>query len=123
MSASGVVSIAFAKTGFVLLCTIPSEMLPPNNNDLIEMLKDHIARRFLLPPLVHPQIEYVMQVEIGKNRRYHRPLRCPFLRLLPPALLHHARLQPFPDQAHDAVVSDPMLDELDHPTVFDFIEE
>jgi hypothetical protein len=32
MSASGVVSIAFAKTGFVLLCTIASEMLPPSRN-------------------------------------------------------------------------------------------
>src|ERR1017187_8197339 len=44
MSASGVVSIAFAKTGFVLLCTIPSETFPPRNNDLIEMLKDYLAR-------------------------------------------------------------------------------
>jgi hypothetical protein len=29
-----VVSIAFAKTGFVLLCTIPSEMLPPRGADV-----------------------------------------------------------------------------------------
>ena len=43
MSASGVVSIAFAKTGFVLLCTIPSEMLPPGDNDLIKMLKYDLA--------------------------------------------------------------------------------
>jgi hypothetical protein len=43
MSASGVVSIAFAKTGFVLLCTIPSEMLSPSSNDLIEMLKDYLS--------------------------------------------------------------------------------
>jgi len=43
MSDSGVVSIAFAKTGFVLLSTIPSEMLPPSSNDLIEMLKDDFA--------------------------------------------------------------------------------
>ena len=43
MSASGVVSIALAKTGFVILCTIPSEMLPPSSNDLIEMLKNYLA--------------------------------------------------------------------------------
>jgi hypothetical protein len=43
MSASGVVSIAFAKTGFVLLRTIPSETFPPGNNDPIEMLKDYLA--------------------------------------------------------------------------------
>jgi hypothetical protein len=42
ISASGVVSIAFAKTGFVLLCTIPSETLPPCKNDLIEMRKDDL---------------------------------------------------------------------------------
>ena len=42
MSASGVVSIAFAKTGFALLCTIPSEMFPPSQNELIEMLKDYL---------------------------------------------------------------------------------
>src|SRR5712691_13520346 len=84
---------------------------------------DHIARRFLLPPPVYPQIEYVVQVEIGKDRRYHRPLWRPFLRLEPLAFLHHARLQPFLDQAYDPIVSDPMLDELDQPTMFDLVEE
>ena len=43
MRASGVVSIAFAKTGFVLLCTIPSETLPPGSYHLVEMLKDYLA--------------------------------------------------------------------------------
>ena len=42
MSASSVVSIAFAKTGFVLLSTISSEMLPPGNHDLVEMFKDYL---------------------------------------------------------------------------------
>jgi hypothetical protein len=43
MSASGVVSIALAKTGFVLLSKIPSEVLPPSRNDPIEMLEDDLA--------------------------------------------------------------------------------
>jgi hypothetical protein len=43
MSASGVVSIAFAKIGFVLLCKVPSKMLTPCGNDLIEMLKNYLA--------------------------------------------------------------------------------
>jgi hypothetical protein len=43
ISASGVVSIAFAKTGLVLLCTISSETLPPCSDDLIEMLKDDLT--------------------------------------------------------------------------------
>ena len=43
MSASGVVSIAFAKIGFVLLCTIPSKMLPPCINDLFEVREDYLS--------------------------------------------------------------------------------
>ncbi len=43
MSASDVVSMAFAKTGPVLLCTITSKMLPPRSNDLVEMLKDDLS--------------------------------------------------------------------------------
>ena len=37
------VSIAFAKTGFVLLCTISSETLPPGSPDLVQMLEDFLA--------------------------------------------------------------------------------
>ena len=43
MSASGVVLIALAKTGLVLVCTIPSEMIPASNNELVEMLKDYLT--------------------------------------------------------------------------------
>jgi hypothetical protein len=42
-SASGVVSIAFANIGLVLLCKFASEMLPPSGNDLIEMFKDYLT--------------------------------------------------------------------------------
>src|SRR5712691_10181618 len=58
-----------------------------------------------------------------RSGSHHRPLWRPFLRLEPPAFLHHARLQPFLDQADDPLVSDPMLDELDQPTMFDFVEK
>ena len=37
------VSIAFAKTGFVLLCTIPSKVLPPSINDLFEVRKNYLS--------------------------------------------------------------------------------
>src|ERR1017187_178615 len=45
ISVSGVVSMAFAKTGFVLLCTMPSEASPPSTNDLVELLSDIEAAR------------------------------------------------------------------------------
>jgi hypothetical protein len=84
---------------------------------------DHVTLRHLLPPYLGPDIEHVMQVEIGQNRRNHRPLRCPCLRLEPPAVLHHARLQPFLDQAHDPSVCNPMLHKPDHPIMFDSVEK
>ena len=37
------ISIAFARTGLVSLCTIFSEMFPPSKNDLVEMQKDDLA--------------------------------------------------------------------------------
>ena len=76
----------------------------------------------LPPPLVNPEIENVVQVNIGKNRRNHRALRSSLLCLDPPPLLHHARFEPFLDQADDSPVSDPMLDELDHPGMIESIE-
>jgi site-specific DNA recombinase len=51
------------------------------------------------------------------------PLRCPLLRLEPPAVFHHARLQPFLDQADHPFVGYPMPYELDHPAMFDFVEK
>jgi hypothetical protein len=50
-------------------------------------------------------------------------LWSPFLRLEPLSVLHHARLDPFQDQAHDPFISNPMPYELFHVIVPDFIEE
>ena len=63
MRASGVVSIAFAKTGLVLLCTVFSEMFPPGRDDLVEMLKDD------LPVLVHRLVALV-RIEIQPPALY-----------------------------------------------------
>lgn len=41
--ASGVVSMAFANTGLVSLCTIFSKMFPPGGNDLVKVLEDDLA--------------------------------------------------------------------------------
>jgi hypothetical protein len=42
MSAFGVVLIAFANTGLILLCTTPSKMLVTCGDDLVEVLKDDL---------------------------------------------------------------------------------
>src|SRR6516225_448942 len=64
-----------------------------------------------------------MQVEIGKDRRNHRPLRTPFLRLAPLSLFQDARLEPFLDQADHASISDPMFHKLDQPTMLEPVEK
>ncbi len=37
MSAAGVASMAFANTGFVLLCTMPSDVFAPSSDDLVRI--------------------------------------------------------------------------------------
>jgi len=98
-------------------------LLKPQHSVVAVADHDHVAPRHLIPPYLGPDIEYVVQVEIGKDRRDHRSLRGPFLRLEPPAVFHHARLQPFLDQAYEPWVCDPMLDELDQPLMIDPIEK
>src|ERR1017187_1048661 len=97
MSASGVVSIAFAKTGFVLLCTIPSEMLPPGHNDLIKMLEDDLAhlasqsrRRVvfkILDDIETVRMQPVLALCISLHRMHmHRLVALVRVEMEPPAL-------------------------------------
>ena len=53
--------------------------------------------------------------------RDHRPLRATFLRLVPLALFHDARLEPFLDQADHASISNPMFHKSNQPTVLEFV--
>ena len=64
-----------------------------------------------------------MQVEIGKQRRNHRPLRSPFLRLEPLSIFYHARLHPFLDQADEPFVSYPMPTNFLQMVMLDFVEK
>ena len=50
-------------------------------------------------------------------RRNHRPLRGANLRLMPLAVLHHARLEPFANQAEQASIANTMLQEPFHPVM------
>src|SRR5215470_10745437 len=54
---------------------------------------------------------------------HHRPLRAPFLRLVPLPLFYDARLEPFLNQADHASVSDPMFHKLDQPTMLEPVEK
>jgi hypothetical protein len=100
MSASGVVSIAFAKIGFVLLCTIPSEMFPPGNNELIEMLEmlenylAHLASQTrravvfkILDDIETVRIQPILALRISLHRMHvHRLVALVRVEMKPPAL-------------------------------------
>jgi hypothetical protein len=53
----------------------------------------------------------------------HRSLARPLFTDCDNPVLQHARLEPFLDQADDAWIGDPMLDETDQPTLADFVEK
>src|SRR4030081_2714484 len=73
------------------------------------------------PPALGPQIEHVVQVDVGEQRRNHRALPRPLLTDRDDPVLQHARPQPFLDQADDAWITDAMLDKADQPTLADFV--
>src|ERR1700685_2098450 len=64
-----------------------------------------------------------MQVDVRQQRRSHRSLRSSYPRFRPLALLRHARLQPFLDQANHAGVTHPVLDKLHSPFVALVVKE
>src|SRR3984957_11859314 len=93
-------------------------------DDVIRIAEDdYLTSGALLAPDVHPEIEHIVEIDIGKERRDHRPLRSTRLRVRPFPFLHHPCLEPFLDQAQDAAVGNAMLDELDHPRFVEVIEE
>ena len=63
---------------------------------------DHVARGLTLSPAHGPQIEYVVQVDVGQERRDDRALPCPPLTDGHDPVFHDARLEPFADEADDA---------------------
>src|SRR6516225_3508496 len=70
---------------------------------------DHVAPGLVPPPALGPEIETVMQVDIGEERRDHRALtRSPVIHCYDP-VFEYTRPQPFLDQVDDALIADPMF--------------
>src|SRR3954453_22036485 len=83
---------------------------------------DHVARGLAPSPALGPEVEDVVQVEVGEERRDHRPLSGPPVADRHDPVLEDTRPQPFPDQADDARVGDPVLQEADQPFLADRVE-
>jgi hypothetical protein len=76
---------------------------------------DHVSLGFALAPLLGPEVDDVVEVDVGKQRRDHRPLPRPSLTGRQDPVVQDARLEPFLDQAKDADVADPVLQEAEKP--------
>src|SRR3984957_15375684 len=98
-------------------------MLKPHYQIIRVADNNNLPARHFLAPCFHPKVEDVMQVQIRKQRRDHRPLRRTHFRLLPFAFFHHSRLQPFLNDAQNAVVGHTMLNELHRPFVAHSVEK
>jgi hypothetical protein len=97
MSASGVVSIAFARTGFVLLATVTSEMFSPASYELIEMFEDYLAylapetRRAvvfkILDDIETVRVQPILALRVSLHRMHvHRLVALVRVEMKPPAL-------------------------------------
>src|SRR5213083_1639907 len=84
---------------------------------------DHVAFGFCLSPVVHPEVEHIVQEDIGHQRRSTPALWRSFFTARPPSFLQHACVQPFSNQTHDPLVRYPVLDEFHQPFVVNTIEE
>jgi hypothetical protein len=94
-----------------------------SEHDIIgEADNNHVALRLFLTPRPDPEVEYIMEVDVGQQRRSTATLRRPLFHLYPFPIFQHARVQPFLDEPRYAPVCDPVLDKLDQPFVGDGIE-
>ena len=109
--------IASRKRRASLSCSKPDDEVVGIAHD------DHVARGLAPSPALGPQIEDVVQVDVGKQRRDHRSLRRPPVTDRHVPVFQDARLQPFPDQADHAPVADPMFQEADEPLLAHRVEE
>jgi hypothetical protein len=67
---------------------------------------DHVAARLARSPLLNPQVEHVVKVDVCEERRNRRPLRRPFIGVRPNPIFEDACGQPFLDEPHDPLVPD-----------------
>jgi hypothetical protein len=80
---------------------------------------DHVASGLLPSPAFSPDIEYVVQVDVAEERRDHRTLSSSAVSYGYDSVFEDARLEPFADQADDALVADTVFQEADQPIMVD----
>src|SRR6266545_1673579 len=95
-----------------------------SHDEVIGEAHDHdVPVRLLLSPPLDPEIEHVVQIDVGQQRTDTPALDRADLTPCPRPVLQHAGVQPLLDEPHNAPVRDPMLDELHQPPVVEGVEE
>src|SRR6516225_10795946 len=95
-----------------------------SDGEIVGIAHDDLIARGLAPaPTLGPEIEDVVQVDVGKKRRCHRPLPGPLVTNRHDSAFKDARPEPLLDQADDAWIADPVLHEADQPFLTDLIKE
>src|SRR6185295_13420756 len=70
----------------------------------------HVAFGLCLPPVLHPEVEHVVQVDVSQQWRGTAALWRSFFTARPLSFFQHARFQPFTDESHYALVCYAMLE-------------
>ena len=84
---------------------------------------DHVASGFPPSPALGPQVEDVVQVDVGEQRRDHRSLPRPPVADRHRPIFEDARSEPFADQADDALVANPVFHKAGQPLLAHRVEE
>src|SRR5215472_14403967 len=97
------------------------EMLEARDEVIGETHKDYFPARLLLPPSLHPEVESIVEIDVRQQGADTAALNRSYLTLYSLALVQHARLEPFLDQAHDAPVSYAVLDKFHQPSLIESV--
>jgi len=84
---------------------------------------NHVTGGASLPPLVHPLIIDMTEVNVRQERPEDRALRRPLLRLDQVSIFEHACRQPFCDQPNNSPAANPMFDETDQRILVNLVEQ
>src|SRR5271169_6479395 len=84
---------------------------------------DNLPGRPMSPPLVYPEVNDIVEEDVGEDRADARPLRRANLHRLPSAALQDAGLEPPLDQAVNPWVGYPMPQHPNQPSVVNGIKE
>ena len=95
------------------------------HHDVVRMTHDHRVAGGLAPsPALGPQVESVVQTDVGQEWRHRRPLpRSPVAHAHDPVFQPPPRSEPLPDQAEHARIADPVFQEAHQPILADRVEE